>query len=373
MRLTPPLLTTSEVRYSPLGLRQLILRNLSIPTVENLAVTLDQFDSFDLTSNQISALDNLPTLNRLSELLLANNSVDQITPTIGTKLPSLDTLVLANNELKTLSSLLPLFSCAKLTTLVLTGNAVTTRPHYRLLLISRIPTLKVLDYIKVSQKEKDTAARFAKSKAYEALVKDVYIGAGASADEVPEASGVTSAEFDAPASAAAIKTTFTEAERKIIKQAIADASSPAEIDAIHGYVSRGVMPPSAKLAAPSAAPASAPAAAPKASPAKAAVAPKAKESPVKEVSKRKRSDASDTSDTMREKRTRADSTASAASTGSKKNGRKESNASASSSAGTNYGKMTVAALKAEIGKRGLEVPKGVKAVLVEFLEKDDAK
>ena len=131
MRLTPPLITTSEVRYTPSGLRQLVLRSLQIPTIENLAVTLDHFDSFDLTSNSLTSLSNFPLLPRLSELLLSSNSITHLSPDLSSKLPSLSNLVLTGNGLKTLADLLPVLECGEVRDLVLVNNPCVTRPHYR--------------------------------------------------------------------------------------------------------------------------------------------------------------------------------------------------------------------------------------------------
>ena len=41
-----------------------------VPVIENLGATLDQFDTIDLTDNEIRKLDGFPLLNRLSTLLL---------------------------------------------------------------------------------------------------------------------------------------------------------------------------------------------------------------------------------------------------------------------------------------------------------------
>jgi len=372
MRLTPPLLSTSEVRYSPLGLRQLLLRSLQIPTIENLAVTLDQFDSFDLTNNAISNLSNFPPLKRLSELLLATNVITTIASDFATKLPALDTLVLTSNNLTSLSSLIPLFTCTNLTHLTLHGNPVVTRPYYRLLCLVHIPSLKVLDFVKVTQKEKDTADRFVKSKAYKDLVADVFKGQESAAKQ-GDGAGEFDSEFvagslaaSAGATTAAIRTQFTAAEKESIKEMIKNASTPAAIDRIQEFVARGVMPTGAAVA-PVAAPAAAPAAAPMAAP---VAAPVVAPSPEKK-GKRGRSESNASV---------AESVGSKSSRSGAKKVRKESVASVASAASEGsgapaggYAKLTVPKLKAELTKRGLEVPKGTKAVLVKALEADDAK
>jgi len=49
---------------------ELDLRGYKVPVIENLGATLDQFDTIDLTDNEIRKLDGFPLLNRLSTLLL---------------------------------------------------------------------------------------------------------------------------------------------------------------------------------------------------------------------------------------------------------------------------------------------------------------
>jgi U2 small nuclear ribonucleoprotein A' len=48
--------------------------------------------------------------------------------------------------------------CKKLQRLVLTNNMVTELPGYRSFVIAKIPTLRVLDFQKVSAKERRQAA-----------------------------------------------------------------------------------------------------------------------------------------------------------------------------------------------------------------------
>jgi U2 small nuclear ribonucleoprotein A' len=104
---------------NPCKQREISLRNLQIPTIENLGVTKvglagfqsihkqtkDQFDVIDLSENNIRKLDNLPKLKRLETLLLHNNRIETITKDIGEQLPKLSTLVLTNNSLAELGDI----------------------------------------------------------------------------------------------------------------------------------------------------------------------------------------------------------------------------------------------------------------------------
>lgn len=46
-----------------------------IPVLENLGATLDQFDTIDLSDNEIRKLDGFPLLRRLKTLLMNNNRI----------------------------------------------------------------------------------------------------------------------------------------------------------------------------------------------------------------------------------------------------------------------------------------------------------
>ncbi|CAM9955107.1 unnamed protein product, partial [Discosporangium mesarthrocarpum] len=112
--------------------------------------TQDQFDSIDLTDNEIKRVDNFPRSKRLSSLLLCNNHIARIAQDLGAQLPNLTTLVLTKNKLVLLSDLDGLGSCKKLTMLSLLHNEVVNRQFYRLYTINLIPSLKYLDFKKVT-------------------------------------------------------------------------------------------------------------------------------------------------------------------------------------------------------------------------------
>ena len=129
----------------------------SIAVIENLAATQDQFDSIDLSDNEIRKVECMAVLRRLTQLLLSNNRVTRISESIGRALPKLQTLVLTNNELRTLAELEPLRHVPTLTALSLVDNPVTKVEHYRLYVISLLPKLKVLDFQRVRPAERDAA------------------------------------------------------------------------------------------------------------------------------------------------------------------------------------------------------------------------
>lgn len=148
----------------------------------------DQFDTIDLSDNEIVKLENVPYLNRLGTMLINNNRITRINPNIGGTiwtlnflwtahphvcalfpsscklhstllsfciaefLPNLHTLVLTNNRIVNLVEIDPLASLPKLHFLSLLDNNITKKPNYRLYVINKLKSLRVLDFKKVKNK-----------------------------------------------------------------------------------------------------------------------------------------------------------------------------------------------------------------------------
>ncbi|KAJ6604277.1 leucine-rich repeat-domain-containing protein [Mycena vulgaris] len=157
MKLTPELLAQASSTLNPIKERQLDLRGYKIPAIENLGVTRDQHDAIDLTDNSIVTLGNLPLLKRLNTLLLANNKVSHISPSIHISVPNLTTLVLTNNQFTELGDLEPLKELRYLKYVSLMGNPVREKKWYREWLAWRLPGLRVLDFQRIRDKERQTA------------------------------------------------------------------------------------------------------------------------------------------------------------------------------------------------------------------------
>nr|AEG74555.1 predicted protein [Phoenix dactylifera] len=121
---------------------------------------MDQFDTIDLSDNEIVKLENFPYLNRLGTLLINNNRITRINPNIGEFLPKLHTLVLTNNRLVNLVEIDPLASLPKLQFLSLLDNNITKKPNYRLYVIHKLKQLRLLDFKKVKQKVNSYLAFF---------------------------------------------------------------------------------------------------------------------------------------------------------------------------------------------------------------------
>ena len=69
MSLSANLISRSPAFLSPLKDRELDLRGNKIAVIENLAATQDQFDSIDLSDNEILKVECMACLPRLTQLL----------------------------------------------------------------------------------------------------------------------------------------------------------------------------------------------------------------------------------------------------------------------------------------------------------------
>lgn len=107
------------------------------------------------------------------------------------------------------------------------------RQHYRLYTIQCIPSLKVLDHQKITQTERDRAKRLAGSAAGAALESDIQDEAGRQKTFTPGEGASAEESF---------VVNFTAEEKEQIRQMVANAQSPEEIEEIERSVQRGVLP-----------------------------------------------------------------------------------------------------------------------------------
>jgi len=153
MRITADLILRSPVFINPVKDREIDLRGNKIAVIENLGVTQDQFDTIDLSDNEIKKLENFPFFRRLRTILLNNNRLNRIQTRLGEVLPNIETLVLTNNRFTKFKDLEPLGDLMSLRCLSLLENPVTKQPNYRLYVIHLLPNLRLLDFQKIKQKE----------------------------------------------------------------------------------------------------------------------------------------------------------------------------------------------------------------------------
>ena len=93
MRITADLILQSRAFYNPLKERELDLRGLKIPTIENLGATEDQFDTIDFTDNSITVIENIPHFDHLKALIFTNSRVATINEAVCANIPNLETLI----------------------------------------------------------------------------------------------------------------------------------------------------------------------------------------------------------------------------------------------------------------------------------------
>jgi len=258
------LLTQSEQTINTLNERELNLRGLLIPQIENLATLQQQhdnydnttttsntiqFDTIDFTDNRITTIDNFPKSCkiRLSHLIFCNNLINSINViNIKNNVPNLSTLNLSYNVIDQLNFIRCLgISCKNLKYLFLVGNPVTRIHYYRLYTIHTIPSLQVLDYIKINQKDRDKAKRFALSAAGAALQSDILQQQNDRNDDdntntsdntntfIPGKANTTKENF---------RIQFTIKEKEQIRHMIMNASNPSDVETIEEYVRRGEFP-----------------------------------------------------------------------------------------------------------------------------------
>uniref|UniRef100_A0A8C8HPA5 U2A'/phosphoprotein 32 family A C-terminal domain-containing protein n=1 Tax=Oncorhynchus tshawytscha TaxID=74940 RepID=A0A8C8HPA5_ONCTS len=181
----------------------------------------------DLRGYKIPVLENL---GRLKTLLMNNNRICRVGENLEQALPSMRELILTSNNIQELGDLDPLASVKTLTLLSLLRNPVTNKKHYRLYVINKIPQIHVLDFQKVKLKERQEAEKMFKGKRGAQLAKDIAkrtktFTPGAAVQQ-PEKKKMGPSPADVEA----------------IKNAIANASSLAEVERLKGMLQAGQIP-----------------------------------------------------------------------------------------------------------------------------------
>ncbi|XP_064816726.1 U2 small nuclear ribonucleoprotein A' [Oncorhynchus masou masou] len=230
VKLSAELIEQAAQYTNPVRDRELDLRGYKIPVLENLGATLDQFDTIDFSDNEIRKLDGFPLLKRLKTLLMNNNRICRVGENLEQALPSMRELILTSNNIQELGDLDPLASVKTLTLLSLLRNPVTNKKHYRLYVINKIPQIHVLDFQKVKLKERQEAEKMFKGKRGAQLAKDIAkrtktFTPGAAVQQ-PEKKKMGPSPADVEA----------------IKNAIANASSLAEVERLKGMLQAGQIP-----------------------------------------------------------------------------------------------------------------------------------
>lgn len=232
MKLTAEVLQRSEQYLNAVRERELHLRGLKIPAIENLAVMQDQFDVIDFSDNEIKKLDNFPKMTRLTTILMHNNYVARIGKMLAENVSGLKCLMLTNNRITGLSDLDNLLPLTKLEHLSLLDNPVSLRTQYRTYIIFKFPSLKTIDYRKVTQTERTDSAKFFKSKEGKAFLTTI-------ADEKTTAASSSSSRTAAAPTVPAL--VLTDAQKALVRAAIEAATTREDIDVIERHLKAGSL------------------------------------------------------------------------------------------------------------------------------------
>merc|ERR1711978_7665 len=161
------------------------------------------------------------------------NRIVRIGESLELNLPRLDTLMLTNNSIQELADLEPLTSVKSLTMLSLLHNPVVTRRNYREYVIHKFPNLRVLDFKKVKDKEREAAKALFKTKEGKTQLKDIQRKAKTfvPGEPLPEATNRTTNSAG-----------LTPEQVRNIKTMIAKAGSLEEIERLNQMLRTGQMP-----------------------------------------------------------------------------------------------------------------------------------
>lgn len=222
---------------------ELDLRGNKVSAIENMGATQNQFDSIDLSDNAIVKLEGFPKLPRLKTLLLNNNRIARISAGLEESIPNVQWLVLTSNKLSHLVDLSPLGSLSKLQYLTLLDNPVTKKPNYRLYVVSRCPQLKVLDFRKIKQKEREAAKQLFGERG-----EHVAEGKAATFEPDEELAQAEAKAVPAPAPEPVVRKGPTPEQVTAIKAAIANASTLEEVQRLEAALRGGHMPSQIQVA-----------------------------------------------------------------------------------------------------------------------------
>jgi len=240
VKLSPDLILGAAQSLNPCRERELDLRGYKIPLIEHLGATLDQFDVIDFSDNELRKMDNFPFLPRMKGLLLNNNRICRFGEQLEESLPQLNTLILTNNNIQELADLETLSSVKTLTMLSLLHNPVVAKTNYRLFTIHKFPTLRVLDFRKVKQSERESAKKLFKSRAGKDQLKEIKKRAQTFLPGEPldgdQKNGKNGRRAATNASG------LTPAQVRSIKTAIAQAGTLEEIERLNQILRAGHIP-----------------------------------------------------------------------------------------------------------------------------------
>ncbi|KAK2194438.1 bifunctional U2 small nuclear ribonucleoprotein A'/Leucine-rich repeat/Leucine-rich repeat domain superfamily [Babesia duncani] len=125
-------------------------KNLNITQIANLGATKDQYDTIDLSGNNIVKLENFPILPGLKTLIVANNKIAKIGADLADNLPNLTSIVLSGNSISKFADLEPIFRLEHLERLAILDNPVVALEDFYYKVIYNKPCLRYMNFAKVS-------------------------------------------------------------------------------------------------------------------------------------------------------------------------------------------------------------------------------
>jgi U2 small nuclear ribonucleoprotein A' len=230
MRITLELLHQAQQTLNPANQRQIQLRGMKIPSIENLGGTNDAYECIDLSDNDLIKLGNFPPLKRLRNLLLMNNRISRLAEDCFDALPHLVSVTLTGNKLEKLVDLEPLTRLKSLERLSLLENPVVKVKHYRPYMINKCAkSLRVLDFNRIKDKERKAAGLLFAHERGKKLLEEI----------APPR--VVKDMTEKPAEGAAKVGPSPEVIERI-KQAIAEAETIEEVTRLEKALKSGVLP-----------------------------------------------------------------------------------------------------------------------------------
>jgi U2 small nuclear ribonucleoprotein A' len=221
------LLLTVESFIDPVGSRVLNLRGLKIQRIENLVLTKDAHDTIDFTDNDILKLGNFSLMLNVQTLLVANNRIQKMDLHLSEYLPNLKNLILTNNALSELGDLDPLQGLTSLVHLSLVDNIVANRQYYRQYIIHKIPSVRILDFRKVTPMERKQVRELFKGDGLKLL------------EELGKKSVVNEKEILKKKATPYMQQ--SQADQKKIREAIKNAKTLNEIQILEQQLAGGVV------------------------------------------------------------------------------------------------------------------------------------
>ena len=241
-KLTVDVILESNQRLNAIGEYELDVQKKGIKTIENLGGTCDQFDSIDLSENEIIKLEGFPKLKRLHTINLNENKIEKINGTnLSENVPKLEWLMLQNNKIRNLVDIDELGKMKRLRCVILKGNPVCALENYRAYCVYKLNDgLRMLDFERVYAKEREEAKKmFEGDDGKAAKAKTFTVGKRGGRDEEDEEEKDDESKKKKKGKKGK---KHDEAELAKIKAAIANATTLEEITLLEKAMETGVLP-----------------------------------------------------------------------------------------------------------------------------------